>query len=90
MRETVRRLGIEEFFVGIYGMPTKKIDNLKRAAEDSGVPASEIVFIGDGDGDYKAAQAAGCRFIGLSNDWNQWAGKSFPLIRNLGELQAIL
>ncbi|MSU75695.1 MAG: HAD family hydrolase [Candidatus Magasanikbacteria bacterium] len=91
VQETVRRLGVELFFKGVFGQPTKKVENLQRVIAEENIKPMEMLFVGDGDGDVAAATEAGCRFIGLANSWNKWQSpKLFPLIANLTEALAIL
>lgn len=90
MKETAASLGISELFAGIYGQPTGKSANLARAAEDAGATESDVLFVGDGDGDAKAAGEFGCRFVGIANDWNKWADKPFPLAKDLSELERMI
>lgn len=89
---TIEQLGIKNYFAGIYGMPTSKVDNLKKAALVSGVKMEDIVFVGDGENDYEASLEAGCKFIGVSNDWNNWQldKKPFILVRGIFEIEALL
>jgi phosphoglycolate phosphatase-like HAD superfamily hydrolase len=91
VQETVRSLGVELFFKGVFGQPTKKVENLRRVIAAENIKPAEMLFVGDGDGDAAAGAEAGCRFIGLANSWNKWQSpKPFPLITNLTEVMAVL
>ena len=64
----VRARGWHDLFAGVYGAtgsPTTKVDNLTKAAERQGIRPDELVHVGDGENDNLAAEAFGCRFIGV-------------------------
>lgn len=91
MNETVKGFGIHKFFKGIYGQPTSKLDNLKRAMQAEKVTPKEMLFVGDSDWDFEAAKEFGCHFVGLANSWNEWDHKKpFPIIRSFSELRSII
>ena len=87
---SAKTLGIDGYFVGMLGRPNSKIENFKYIVEKEGVEPSEILFVGDAESDYKAAQEFGCAFVGLANDWNKWKGEDarFPIVRSLAELRS--
>jgi phosphoglycolate phosphatase-like HAD superfamily hydrolase len=94
--DTVSRLGIARLFEGVYGQPTKKVQNLFRAMNDAKATADQTLFVGDGQGDYATALKVGCHFVGVANDYNQWGAKyltepaPFPLIPSISQLRAVL
>ena len=88
--ESLSALQLEQFFTGIYGQPESKVQNLQMIAEQESVSVTELVFIGDGSCDVRAATEVGCRFIGVTNESNQWQDTPFPLIERLDELIALL
>ena len=92
IKRTTDALGISRYFREILGFesymgaPPKKVDNLKRLLETGLAPSPEdVLFVGDSDGDYKAAQDFGCYFVGFANALNQWdkVMKPFPVVRDL-------
>lgn len=90
--ETVERLGIRDSFEEIYGQsePGSKVKNLKKIIEKENFLPQEVSVVGDGEDDMKAAQALGCPFIGVANDWNGWKEKEFPLVSNLSEIKNLI
>lgn len=89
--ETVRNLGLADIFKGVFGQPAKKTENIRRAIAAEKIQPSEMLFVGDGDGDYEAAQSVGCTFIGLANSWNKWVdAKPFPLVRDILEVESAI
>lgn len=85
--------GINNHFSLILGRPSGKIGNLRIVAGTSPMSKPEqMVFVGDGENDWKAAKAFGCHFIGVANSWNNWEKKrpkGMPkscLITDLGEI----
>lgn len=85
MLQTVKNLGIEKLFLHVYGMPTTKLENLDKVRLFTGVSISEIIFIGDNNGDREAASTFGCPFIGIKTKQNGWKekGDDFALVDNL-------
>ena len=66
-------LGWRQYFRAVYGSPGTKLSNLQSIAATSGIAkaggslsAVDIVHVGDGDNDCKAAAEFGCRFIGIA------------------------
>lgn len=70
--QVVDNLGWRAYFTGVYGTPGTKVENLNRAAAaaapDGGaaLPPTQMIHVGDGDNDCKAASEYGCRFIGIA------------------------
>jgi phosphoglycolate phosphatase-like HAD superfamily hydrolase len=88
--ESLKALELSQFFTAVYGQPETKVENLLTVAMREDVPITELVFVGDGSGDIRAATEVGCRFIGITNDSNQWSNQPFPLMERLDELIALL
>ena len=67
----VDMLGWRAYFRGVCGAPGTKVENLRRAAAEAAQPSAplapaELVHVGDGDNDCKAADEFGCPFIGVN------------------------
>jgi phosphoglycolate phosphatase-like HAD superfamily hydrolase len=60
----VSQRGLTPYFCRIYGSPRKKRDCIKDIIAQSGIPCSEIVFVGDAKNDLDAAVETNIRFIG--------------------------
>lgn len=87
LRELLHTLGIEVFFRGIYGSSHTKLENLQAIAREEDLKPEEMVFVGDGEGDRKAAEAFGCTFIGVATSLNGWSEKEpFRVVPSLREL----
>jgi phosphoglycolate phosphatase-like HAD superfamily hydrolase len=88
VRESTIRLGISNYFAGLFGQPKSKVENLRRALNNEKCAPSEMVFIGDGKGDRAAAEEFHCQFIGITNEWNGWtlSGESFPVVEHVRDL----
>jgi phosphoglycolate phosphatase len=76
------------YFRGVFGRPADKVRNIARALEAEGVTAAEAVMVGDGRGDREAAARAGCRFIAVESDGNDFLGP-LPMVRELAELDGM-
>ncbi len=90
LKDTLHSLGIELYFKGVFGSSKKKVQNLQEIARLENARPKDILFIGDGDGDFSAAEEFGCGFIGIANEVNGWkvSEKSFRLISSLNQLLA--
>lgn len=90
--EIVGLFEIREIFNGIFGMPTTKVENLKRVQQESSCSPEQILFVGDGVGDLAAATQFGCQFVGIPKSWNGWkVGEvPFPLISVVTELPTLM
>jgi phosphoglycolate phosphatase-like HAD superfamily hydrolase len=85
----LRRLGVAPFLSAAFGWPQSKADALRRIA--AGRPTRQILMVGDGRSDRRAAMATGCRFVGIANRFNGWAvNESRNQIRSLRELPALV
>ncbi len=87
--ETVVRLGIGHLFKGVSGrknINSKKSEVLREIMEKEKVAPEEVLMVGDADSDFDAASEAGCRFVGVANDYNGWGKKEFPLVKNISEI----
>ena len=86
LAETLQALDLRQLFVGAYGKPASKSDNLKKIAARTGVNAEQILFVGDSSSDWQAAQYERCRFIGVRNAANGWTTELFPVVNSITEL----
>lgn len=65
----VDALGWRSRFRRVLGAPGTKVENLAAAAAAEGLSAPlELVHVGDGDNDCKAARDFGCPFVGIALD----------------------
>lgn len=89
LRETVESLGITHFFKDILGSSRSKLKNLQEIAVREGITPSEMVFIGDGEGDLSAAKQFGCEFIGIATGLNGWqdGASEFRILGSVAELK---
>jgi phosphoglycolate phosphatase-like HAD superfamily hydrolase len=53
-------------FDAVHGGYGRKLENLRRIADDARRDPRAIVMVGDGVDDFDAARAFGCRFVGVS------------------------
>lgn len=91
LREIVRRRAIEPLFDGVFGSPRTKEVLLQDVLRDAGLPAAEMVFVGDSATDWAAAHATGVAFIWRpSPHAPALSGFAGPRIRSLVELEGCL
>lgn len=88
--EAVDRGGIKSSIVCAYGTPSTKEENLQIIMARESAATHEIMMVGDGEGDFAAAQSIGCPFVGISNEFNGWKYTEFPLIADLTKLPIFL
>jgi phosphoglycolate phosphatase-like HAD superfamily hydrolase len=60
----VERRGLAHFFEGVNGSPWKKSDVIREVARNHGCSTGEVLMVGDGETDLRAAQVAGAAFYG--------------------------
>ena len=93
---TLKRLitsrSLHSYFSDIYGAPETKLENFQRIQRQIHAQPREILFVGDSDDDQKAAQEAGCHFIGVVLHDKPRFSDPQPerKITNLSQLQQIL
>ncbi|MFA6536543.1 MAG: HAD family hydrolase [Candidatus Paceibacterota bacterium] len=91
--KSLQALRIDDYFEKILGWPNRKLENLRivRSSTPAAEP-KEIVFVGDGENDWKAAKDFGCHFVGMANSWNNWGErrpKGMPKYCLISDLQEI-
>lgn len=91
LRASVKRLGIQEYFKDVFGMPPIKEENLRAILAREGIAPEEAVVIGDGEGDWRSAQACGTHFIAVDSGFHDWRGyDGFSVISAISEAQALI
>jgi len=88
------RRNLTPYFRRIYGSPRKKSDCIREIIAQTGVPVSDIVFVGDALNDLDAAKDAQVRFIGREGESGQTGFLNRPgveaVIQDLRELQCYI
>jgi phosphoglycolate phosphatase-like HAD superfamily hydrolase len=72
------RKGIASLFSEILGSPTKKLDLVWRVLSDRKLGPHEVLFIGDGAGDFRVARELAVHFVYL-NQFSEWSGATDAL-----------
>jgi HAD superfamily hydrolase (TIGR01549 family) len=76
-------------FTDVYGRPGNKVENLKAIINREKINPSEVLYAGDAESDWQAAQEVGCQFVGISTARNTaWHNQSqkFPVVNSLSEI----
>lgn len=86
LRRCVPRCAFGSFVDAIYGEPPGKLDNLRAAMGASGAAPEDTVVIGDGEGDRGSAAEAGCAFIAVASDDNNFVEPPRLIVQRLDPL----
>jgi phosphoglycolate phosphatase-like HAD superfamily hydrolase len=89
LREAVAARGWTPHFLGVYGRPGDKVANIQRALDAAGARPGEGMMVGDSRGDLEAARRAGCRFVGVRSDGNDFV-EPVPMVASLADLDRLL
>lgn len=88
LNQTIMLLRLHTIFKGVLGRPSSKPHNLRLVLSREHATPTNMLFVGDGEHDYKAALEVGCHFVGYTNEWNNWADREnpFPLISSIPDV----
>lgn len=64
VRKLIETRGLAPYIRAAYGAPSRKANNLRRIAAETGVNPIRLLFVGDSATDLSAADEAGVRFVG--------------------------
>jgi phosphoglycolate phosphatase len=90
LRRIVERRRWTRFFRDVLGRPRTKLENLRLVMEREAVGGRDVVVVGDGRRDLDAARAAGARFVGVRNAFNDFDPRSLVLLDDLRALPGLL
>jgi len=76
--ESCQRLGIYDWFQGIYGAPKSKTEIIQAVMEERGLKKSDCLMIGDARADQVGAEANGIDFLLREMSENQELFKDYP------------
>ncbi len=89
LERIVRERGVEDCFTEVHGSPPGKEEILRGILDRHRLAPGEVLMVGDGLSDYRAAAATGVRFAGRAAD-DRFAGLGVPVIDDLRELRPLL
>jgi phosphoglycolate phosphatase-like HAD superfamily hydrolase len=89
----VERRGLAPTFRAVHGAPREKPDVLREVMAGLGVGPAQLLFIGDGMSDYRAAQNTGVAFLArdtppLHDDWVRLGARREPDLTRLPDVIA--
>jgi len=84
----VARRGLNRHFRAVLGNDAGKIENLRHGLALAGATPDELLFVGDGEADRAAAEAIGCRFVGVSNEFSDFRKPPAHVVADLHGLDA--
>jgi len=84
LRNTIEERGWAEFFRGVYGRPKSKNDIFKLVQDETGLPANQILFVGDSVQDLESARDNGCPFLGVAHEpgWHYAFPEGIPVLQH--------
>ena len=91
LKLVLRRRRLLGYFERAWGSPAKKPDVIRRVLREGAFRKGEVVFVGDAESDWRAAQETGVRFVRRTGSPAEW--KLPPCrweIRDLRGLPAVL
>lgn len=68
LRNTVEARGWNGFFKGVYGRPKSKNEIVDVVQKETGLPADQILFVGDSLQDLESARDNECPFLGVAHE----------------------
>ena len=80
--------GLEQHFDGTYGAPISKLQALRDVARR--VRGMKVVFFGDATIDRDAARLAGCGFVAVVGETDQFSGTTTPKISDFANDEVVL
>jgi phosphoglycolate phosphatase-like HAD superfamily hydrolase len=90
LRRIVKRRGWTGYFRDVLGRPRTKGENLAWVLQREGIEGHRIVFVGDGRRDLEAAREAGCRFVGVRNEFNDFDLTGLTIVNDLTGLAELV
>ena len=86
LRRIVHRRGWCTYFRDVLGRPWTKIEILMHIMEQEKTCNLEVVFVGDEERDFAAAEEVGCWFVGFLHATSHFESSLVHRIRNLSDL----
>jgi phosphoglycolate phosphatase-like HAD superfamily hydrolase len=90
LRPIVSDRGFGQFLKGVFGAPTGKGRHLKNILTAENISPAELAMVGDGGDDLAAAEAVGCRFVGVGYSGNETLPAAARMIEDLHPLSGLL
>jgi len=91
LRYLVKARGLQKYFRGMYGAPSKKSEIVLKIMKEEGVEKKEVLFVGDSAADHTEAEKAGVQFMGrVANLADCPFPEGVKTIKDLNELGAIV
>jgi phosphoglycolate phosphatase-like HAD superfamily hydrolase len=91
LRRLIGLRGLDRYFSGVYGSPGGKLANLRSIQRSLRASERQVVLVGDSEDDRIAAEAFGCRFVGIVRpDSRRFTRAPEHTITSLGALPDLL
>jgi phosphoglycolate phosphatase len=89
LRRAIERRGWRGRFKDVLGRPLDKVANLRLILAREAMSPAEVAMVGDQQRDLDAARAAGCAFVAVASDGNDFS-EPVTLVSDLEGLPALL
>lgn len=87
----IQRRGWTKHFTGIYGSPPgTKQGHCQEIIDKTELHPNDILVVGDGESDWRVAEALGCHFLGVRGDFNNFPVGSCMMTDGLHNLEKII
>ena len=85
LRWVVGERGLEPYFDEVWGSPTHKPEIIEGILARKGYARNRVLMLGDGESDYRAAQATDILFVAResSHTGQSWQNVSVPVVQDL-------
>jgi phosphoglycolate phosphatase len=90
LRRIVAGRSWDRFFRGVFGRPSTKTENLRRALSASSTTPQDLLFVGDSRSDMLAAREVGCQFVGVRDDEDVFRQHGVPVVEDLTVLPELV
>jgi phosphoglycolate phosphatase-like HAD superfamily hydrolase len=70
LKEVIRFRKWEDYFCGVFGYPPEKSESLWRIIKQENIKSDQVLVVGDGESDRKAAMGNGCPFLAVTENFS--------------------
>ena len=83
LKKIIKIRGWESFFDMVLGSPNNKLEHLQTILKENNFSKLEVMYVGDSEVDQNASLLAGCKFVGVGEDWSRFRSRPSILLNTL-------